>query len=162
MARKSAERITYRVQVLERAVDILLALSEDSRELAAGEVAERLSPHKSTVHRLLTALDHHRLIRRTADTGRYALWLRLFEFGTRARRGLQPRERAQPPKISSRARPARPRISASSTTRKWSRWRTLTGHARRACRTQSAGAHPCVWFGGGEGKTRLPARIGGR
>lgn len=96
MARKSAERITYRVQVLERAVDILLALSEDSRELAAGEVAERLSLHKSTVHRLLTALDHHRLIRRTADTGRYALWLRLFEFGTRARRGLQPRERAQP------------------------------------------------------------------
>src|SRR6187200_2531538 len=59
MARKSAERTTYRVQVLERAVDILQVLSEDSRELAAGEVAERLSLHKSTIHRLLTVLDQH-------------------------------------------------------------------------------------------------------
>jgi IclR family transcriptional regulator, KDG regulon repressor len=94
MARKA--RPTYRVQVLERAVDILQVLSEDSHELAAGEVAERLSLHKSTIHRLLTVLDHHRLIRRNADTGRYTLGLRLFEFGTRAVRGLQLREHAQP------------------------------------------------------------------
>ena len=72
MARKSAVRTPYRVQVLDRAVDILQALSEDSRELAAGEVAERLSLHKSTTHRLLTVLDQHRLIRRDAETGRYA------------------------------------------------------------------------------------------
>ena len=61
MARKSAERTTYRVQVLERAVDILQVLSEDSRELAAGEVAERLSLHKSTIHRLA---DHARSAQR--------------------------------------------------------------------------------------------------
>ena len=96
MARRSAERPVYRVQVLERAVDILQVLSEDSRELAAGEVAERLSLHKSTIHRLLTVLDQHRLIRRNAETGRYALGLRLFEFGTRAVRGLKLRDQAQP------------------------------------------------------------------
>jgi DNA-binding IclR family transcriptional regulator len=96
VARRSAERPVYRVQVLERAVDILQVLSEDSRELAAGEVAERLSLHKSTIHRLLTVLDQHRLIRRNADTGRYTLGLRLFEFGTRAVRGLQLRDQAQP------------------------------------------------------------------
>src|SRR5262245_12158209 len=96
MTRSSAERPTYRVQVLERAVDILQVLSEDARELTAGEVAERLSLHKSTIHRLLTVLDHHRLIRRNGDTGRYSLGLRLFEFGTRAVRGLQLREQAQP------------------------------------------------------------------
>ena len=96
MARRSAERPVYRVQVLERAVDILQVLSEGSRELAAGEVAERLSLHKSTIHRLLTVLDQHRLIRRNAETGRYALGLRLFEFGTRAVRGLQLRDQAQP------------------------------------------------------------------
>ena len=43
MTRKSVESSPYRVQVLEPAVDILQVLSEDSRELAAGEVAERLS-----------------------------------------------------------------------------------------------------------------------
>ena len=96
MARRSAERTTYRVQVLERAVDILQVLSEDPRELAAGEVAERLSLHKSTIHRLLTVLDQHRLIRRNAETGRYALGLRLFEFGTRAVHGLRLRDQAQP------------------------------------------------------------------
>ena len=96
MTRKSAEAATYRVQVLERAVDILQVLSEDSRGLAAGEVAQRLSLHKSTIHRLLAVLDHHRLIRKNAETGKYALGLRLFEFGTRAVRGLQLRDQAQP------------------------------------------------------------------
>ena len=96
MTRKSTESATYRVQVLERAVDILQVLSEDSRELAAGEVAERLSLHKSTIHRLLAVLDHHRLIRKNADTGKYALGLRLFEVGTRAVRGLRMRDQAQP------------------------------------------------------------------
>ena len=52
-----AERTTYRVQVLERAVDIPQVLSEDSASLAAGAVAERLSLHKSTIHRLLTVLN---------------------------------------------------------------------------------------------------------
>ena len=96
MARISTERTVYRVQVIERAVDILQVLSEDSRELSAGELSERLSLHKSTVHRLLTVLDQHRLIRRNAETGRYTLGLRLFEFGTRAVRGLQLRDQAQP------------------------------------------------------------------
>jgi DNA-binding IclR family transcriptional regulator len=96
MTRTSAETPTYRVQVLERAVDILQVLSEDSRELTAGEVADRLSLHKSTIHRLLSVLDQHRLIRRNAETGRYALGLRLFEFGTRAVRGLRLRDQAQP------------------------------------------------------------------
>ena len=96
MARTSTERPVYRVQVIERAVDILQVLSEDSRELGAGELGERLSLHKSTVHRLLTVLDQHRLIRRNAETGRYTLGLRLFEFGTRAVRGLQLRDQAQP------------------------------------------------------------------
>ncbi len=73
MARISTERPVYRAQVIERAVDILQVLSEDSRELGAGELGERLSLHKSTVHRLLTVLDRHRLIRLNAETGRTRL-----------------------------------------------------------------------------------------
>jgi IclR family transcriptional regulator, KDG regulon repressor len=96
MTRSSAERPTYRVQVLERAVDILQVLAEDSRELTAGEVAGKLDLHKSTIHRLLTVLEHHGLIRRNGETGRYSLGLRLFDFGTRAVRGLRLRDQAQP------------------------------------------------------------------
>jgi DNA-binding IclR family transcriptional regulator len=96
MTRSSAERPTYRVQVLERAVDILQVLADDSRELTAGEVAGKLDLHKSTIHRLLTVLEHHGLIRRNGETGRYSLGLRLFDFGTRAVRGLRLRDQAQP------------------------------------------------------------------
>ena len=96
MTRSSLQRSTYRVQVLERAVDILQVLADDSRGLGAGEVAERLSLHKSTIHRLLRVLDHHRLIRRNSETGKYALGLRLFELGNRAVKGLRLRDQAQP------------------------------------------------------------------
>lgn len=92
---RSSGRNPYRVQVIERAVDILQVLADDSRELGAGEVAERLSLHKSTIHRLLMVLDRHRLIRRNSETGKYALGLRLFELGSRAVSGLHLREQAQ-------------------------------------------------------------------
>jgi IclR family transcriptional regulator, KDG regulon repressor len=92
---RSSGRNPYRVQVIERAVDILQVLADDSRELGAGEVAERLSLHKSTIHRLLMVLDRHRLIRRNCETGKYALGLRLFELGSRAVNGLRLREQAQ-------------------------------------------------------------------
>jgi IclR family transcriptional regulator, KDG regulon repressor len=96
MARSSSEKPTYRVQVLERAVDILQVLADESCELGPGEVAQRLSLHKSTIHRLLAVLDQHGLIRRNAQTGKYALGLRLFELGTRAIQSLRVREQAQP------------------------------------------------------------------
>jgi len=93
--RRSASK-TYRVQVLERAVRILQVLAEAPADLGAAEVAERLSLHKSTIHRLLVVLDQHRLIRRNTENGKYALGLRLFELGSRAVRGLRLREYAQP------------------------------------------------------------------
>ena len=93
MARKA--RPIYRVQVLERAVDMRQVLSEDSSGLAAREAAERLSPHKSTIHRLLTVLDHHRLIRRNVHTGRYTLGLHLFEVMARPLRGRVQHPRAR-------------------------------------------------------------------
>ncbi len=96
MARKTSDSTTYRVQVLERAADILQVLADGHRELGAGEIAERLTLHKSTIHRLLMVMDQLRLVRRHADTGKYSLGLRLFEFGSRAVKGLRLREQAQP------------------------------------------------------------------
>lgn len=95
MTHSSSERTTYRVQVLERAINVLQTLADDPRELAAAEIAGRLSLHKSTIHRLLMVLDRHGLIRRS-EAGRYALGLRLFELGNRAVKGVRLREQAQP------------------------------------------------------------------
>ena len=72
-----------RVQVLDRALGILSVLAESSDELGATELGARLKLHKSTIHRLLTVLERHHLVRKNAR-GKYALGIKLFEWGSRA------------------------------------------------------------------------------
>ena len=74
----------YRVQVLDRVAGILQMLADAPRALAPAEIAQRLSLHQSTVHRLLAALEQLGYIRKHPGDGRYALGLKLFEFGSRA------------------------------------------------------------------------------
>ena len=75
---------TYRVQVLDRVFQILDLLAEDKGELGATELAQQLQLHKSTVHRLLVILEHHRFLQKNADNAKYRLGWRLFELGTLA------------------------------------------------------------------------------
>jgi DNA-binding IclR family transcriptional regulator len=76
-------RARYRVQVLDRSFHILDALASARDEVSPGELATALRLHKSTVHRLLTVLEHQRFIRRTPD-GRYGLGTKLIAMGSRA------------------------------------------------------------------------------
>jgi DNA-binding IclR family transcriptional regulator len=71
----------YRIQAIERAVAILNAFTPESPELGVTELAERLSLHKSTVHRFLVNLDAAGLVERNPRTARYRLGLRIFELG---------------------------------------------------------------------------------
>ena len=88
--------VTYRVQVLDRAVSILQVLADSPTDLGPADVAERLGLHKSTIHRLLMVLEQHGFIRKSPDSGKYALGLKLFELGSRAAKGLSLRTHAQP------------------------------------------------------------------
>ena len=85
----------YRVQVLERALGILdeLALQD---QLAPGEIASRLSLHKSTAHRLLAVLEKSGYVERSAANGKYSLGMKLIELGTRASSRLDLCELAGP------------------------------------------------------------------
>ena len=74
----------YRVQVLERAFDILDALAEDGPCRRLNELSQAVDLHKSTTHRLLCALERRRYVERAPSGGEYSLGLRLFELGTRA------------------------------------------------------------------------------
>lgn len=85
----------YKVQVLERALGLLNALGESSGELSLMELCDRIKLHKSTVHRLVSVLEHNRFVEKTS-TGKYRLGLKLFELGSRAVAGLDIRERARP------------------------------------------------------------------
>jgi DNA-binding IclR family transcriptional regulator len=86
----------YRTQVLDRTLRILDVLAESSTEMGPSELAGRLRLHKSTIHRLLIALQHHGLIRRNPTRGKYSLGMKLFELGTRAVAHLNMRECAEP------------------------------------------------------------------
>lgn len=74
----------YRVQVLDRTVGILQALADAHTDLGPVEIAQRLSLHKSTIHRLLASLERYGYICRQPVTGKYGLGLKLFELGSRA------------------------------------------------------------------------------
>src|ERR1700747_2222480 len=96
MAAAQAKDSPYQVQVLDRAMAILDTLAAHNEDLSLYELAERLSLHKSTIHRLLMVLERHRLVERRAQSGKYGLGLKLFELGTRAFARLGLGERARP------------------------------------------------------------------
>ncbi len=88
---------SYSVQLLDRAILVLDALYAASpRGLLPIEIAQKSGLHKSTVHRLLSALQQHRLVEKEAHTGKYSLGLKLFELGIRAIPNVNLRERARP------------------------------------------------------------------
>ena len=82
--------------MLDRALAILDALSQNGPDLTLAQVSESLGLHKSTAHRLIMVLERHKLVEKNSQTGKYRLGLKLFEFGTRAVSQLDLRERARP------------------------------------------------------------------
>jgi DNA-binding IclR family transcriptional regulator len=84
----------YRIQVLDRAVAVLRSLADADAELSAVEIARAVGLHKSTVHRLLVVLEHHRLVQKGA--GSYRLGTGLLELGEKASARLTLGERAGP------------------------------------------------------------------
>jgi DNA-binding IclR family transcriptional regulator len=74
----------YRVQVLDRALEILRVLGDRQGDTTLVEICKTLKLHKSTVHRLMMVLERHRIVDKNPETGRYRLGLRLFELGSKA------------------------------------------------------------------------------
>ena len=86
----------YQIQVLDRALALLEALSHQGPDLTLAQISERLKLHKSTAHRLIMVLERHKLIEKNSNTGKYRLGLKLFELGTKAIGQLDLRERTRP------------------------------------------------------------------
>ena len=69
------------VRVIGKAVAALDAFLDGNAELTSTELARRLGMSRSTVHRLLTTMERHRLVDRTG-TGAYGLGIHLFRLGS--------------------------------------------------------------------------------
>jgi IclR family KDG regulon transcriptional repressor len=96
MPHRKTDSSPYKVQVLDRALSIIDALTKVREDASLAELAERVKLHKSTAHRLLSILERHRIVERDSETGRYRLGLRLFELGTIAMDRFNIRDRARP------------------------------------------------------------------
>lgn len=72
------EEAKLTVRAVERALDILLCFT-DAAELSLTEIAGRAGLHKSTVHRLLSSLEHKGFVVRDASTEKYKLGFRIWE-----------------------------------------------------------------------------------
>jgi DNA-binding IclR family transcriptional regulator len=79
---------TSGVQVLARAADILRALHDAPAGLTQAEVGERIGLARSTVHRLLNALEEEGLVESSGRRGRYRLGPEIPRLADAAWRGL--------------------------------------------------------------------------
>ena len=74
----------YRIQVLDRAAQIMDCFRFDHKELSVSEIGRRTRLHKSTTHRILMALEFNQLIKQNPETGKYHLGIKLFKLGNQA------------------------------------------------------------------------------
>lgn len=96
MTSRRAGSPLYRVQVLDRVAGILQVLADAPSALSPTDIAHQLSLHKSTIHRLLAALEQLGYLRKHPGDGKFTLGLKLFEFGSRAVAGLNLHDYGQP------------------------------------------------------------------
>lgn len=87
--RRSQPEVT---QAVDRALQILLLLGSEGREMGVSEIASRLDLWKSTVHRTLATLAARGFVSKHPETDRYFLGVKLFSLGMRWREkaGLVP------------------------------------------------------------------------
>ena len=88
MERSTEEASQAGIQVIARAADILRALRLAPAGLSQAEVAEQVGLARSTIHRLLNALEDEGLVESDGPRGRYRLGPEVSRLADTARRGL--------------------------------------------------------------------------
>jgi IclR family KDG regulon transcriptional repressor len=81
MKLSAAGNSIYRVQALERALDILDCFNFQNRELSLADVVFRTGLNKTTAKRLISNLTNRGYLQQNPQTRKYQLGMRLFELG---------------------------------------------------------------------------------
>lgn len=94
---KRPKKAPYRVQVLDRAINILDFIArQNSGEVALPELSAAMKLHKTTTHRIARVLESRGLLRRGVDSNRYRLGLHLYDLGCQALDHINIRDEARP------------------------------------------------------------------
>jgi DNA-binding IclR family transcriptional regulator len=94
--RRADGRDSGSIQSVDRAVALLKAFTVDEPEIGVTELARRLRLHKSTVSRLLAALQRGGLVQQDGQSGKYRLGFHLVELAGRVLTQIDLRQIAQP------------------------------------------------------------------
>ncbi len=70
------------IQVIDRALDVLELLATEKGGLGVTEIGHRLGLHKSTVHRILSAMAERGYIEKASGSGMYKIGLKLVELSS--------------------------------------------------------------------------------
>lgn len=70
------------IRSVERALDVLLCFAGEPQGLGVTQIADKVGLYKSTVHRILAALEAKGFVRQDAATGRYHLGLKALELAS--------------------------------------------------------------------------------
>ncbi len=81
MAAEISNQNTYRIQVIDRLLDILDSFTFENREMSLTEVAKKTGLNKTTAKRILSNLTRRKYLQQDPITKKYRLGLRLFELG---------------------------------------------------------------------------------
>lgn len=73
---------TQTIRSVERALDVLLCFAGEPGGLGVTQIAEKVGLYKSTVHRILAALESRGFVRQDPSTGRYHLGLKVLELAS--------------------------------------------------------------------------------
>ena len=96
-AQKRPKKAPYKVQVLDRAINILEFIGrQTSGEAALPELSAAMKLHKTTTHRIAHVLESRGLLRRGLDSNRYRLGLHLYDLGCQALDHINIRDEARP------------------------------------------------------------------
>lgn len=94
---KRPKKPAYKVQVLDRAVNILeFIATQGGGEAGLPELSAAMKLHKTTTHRIAHVLESRGLLRRAPDSNRYRLGLHLYDLGCHALDSVNLRDEARP------------------------------------------------------------------
>jgi IclR family transcriptional regulator, KDG regulon repressor len=94
---KQPKKSPYKVQVLDRAINILEFIGkQNTGEAGLPELSAAMKLHKTTTHRIAHVLESRGLLRRGMDSNRYRLGLHLYDLGCQALDSINLRGEARP------------------------------------------------------------------
>lgn len=84
------------INSIDRALDIMLLLQQEGREMGVTQISAALGIYKSTVHRTLATLEGKGFVQQNPDNGKYWLGIRLYSLGMLIRERLPLKNIAYP------------------------------------------------------------------